>query len=98
MTSGTPDAAAIQRMVRRHRRSLQACFQRARARTPDLGGKLVLQLTVSTRGTVSASKIVTSQIASPAFARCVRRQVRSWRFPRPAKTSDLEIPFVFRGN
>ena len=61
------------------------CYSRVRERNPDLSGTLVLILTLSTGGQISAVSmdVTSSTLVDTDLKRCVERQIKSRNYPIP---------------
>lgn len=79
---GHLDQSNLQRTLRRKRRDVQRCYERALASNPNLGGRLIIQFTVGQGGVVTKASLPTNQLGS-AVGNCVVGKVRRWRFDSP---------------
>ena len=96
-TGGTLSREAIQRVVGQHMHKIQACYERQLIVSPGLAGKIVFDWVISTSGSVSSARQVSSSLRNAAVANCILQQIRSWRFPQPQGGSvQVRYPFVFR--
>jgi thiol-disulfide isomerase/thioredoxin len=91
----TPAAATltqvdVETVVARHTAAVRACWDRFAPEATST--KIDLRLVVDTSGT--PTKIEASGDA-PRVGDCVRREVATWRFPRPLEATALAIPFAF---
>ncbi len=91
------DPGQIARVVRARLAGIRACYERALKRKPDLAGKLVLRLVLSSAGTVTAVEIDEDTLGDAEVASCVRALVARWRFPSPpGGSAEFSFPFVFQ--
>jgi hypothetical protein len=96
LVGGKIDKAALEKYIRQRTVAVQRCYLDAVRRNPSAGGRLVLQLTISTNGRASV-EVVSDDVGDPSVAKCVMSRIRSWRFPSPeGKSVQLKLPFVFR--
>ena len=96
-SAGHLDPGQLAREVRGRMGALRACYERSLKRNPTLAGKLVLQLSITPAGTVSAVALTSDSLDDPDLASCVRRSVLRWRFPAPEGGGiDVSFPFVFQ--
>ena len=94
--SGDFDSNAVVRMINTRRSAIQACYERELRTTPDLRGRLVVQLTIQETGSVTGVR-ATENALNDAVASCVTRVVQGFRFnPGPEGGSvTYSFPFVF---
>ena len=96
-STGRLDAGQLAREVRGRLGALRACYERSLRRHPGLAGKLVLRLTITAAGTVSAVDLTSDSLDDPELASCVRSSVLRWRFPAPEGGAlEAAFPFVFQ--
>jgi TonB family protein len=90
----------IRRVIRTHLGEVRRCYEQQLVKRPTLAGTVVVQFTVAADGTVSAARVSSSTIASPAVGQCLVRRILSWAFPRPRGGGIVKVsyPFVFRAS
>lgn len=95
--SGEFDPRVVARMISTRRAQITACYEHAISRTPDLQGRVVVQLTIEESGSVTGVHTTENTMASDEVARCVESRIRAFRFtPGPTGGSvDFSFPFVF---
>jgi len=83
-------------VVRRYAPGIQFCYENELKKSPGLGGKMVVSLTVEPDGTVSSVILVENSLRSAAVSDCVTAQMRGWKFPAiETGTVTFKTPFVF---
>jgi TonB family protein len=83
-------------VVRRYAPGIQFCYENELKKSPGLGGKMVVSLTVEPDGTVSSVILVEDSLRSAAVSDCVTAQMRGWKFPAiETGTVTFKTPFVF---
>jgi pSer/pThr/pTyr-binding forkhead associated (FHA) protein len=93
---GTLSREAIAKVVRKHLKEIQYCYERNLMLNPKLSGKLVMEWTISTSGSVSVVKTKTNTMATPAVAMCVASNIKRWIFPKPkGGIVVVSYPFIF---
>ena len=93
---GTLSREAIAKVVRKHLREVQACYEKNLLLNPKLKGKLMMEWTISTTGSVSVVKAKVNTMATPAVAMCVQARIKRWKFPQPkGGTVVVTYPFIF---
>ncbi len=94
--TGTLSTSKIQRIVQRRKRALQGCYESQLKKDNTLKGKIKIRFTIEPSGRVSSSKAIQNTMGSPAVAKCIAKQIKRWRFPKPAGGSvTIAYPFVF---
>jgi len=94
---GSLDAAALRRLVRRRMAAIQACYERRLKRNANLSGRVMLLFVVGVDGRLLEAEIAENTTGDREIERCILKQIRGWRFPRPAtgEEAEVSIPFVF---
>jgi len=96
---GTLPKEEVAEVVRRGRRQLRRCYDRAlRASGTDFSADLRLGLRIARTGEVRRADVrgVGDGEAPPAFRRCVEEAAQAWHFPAPdGGPVDVEVPFRF---
>ncbi|MBO6933717.1 MAG: DUF2330 domain-containing protein [Deltaproteobacteria bacterium] len=85
------------RVIRRHINEVRFCYEQGLTREPDLAGRVVLQLEVTSEGRVRASSITESEIDDDQVKQCLAQAGRRWSFPQVdgGGTVTITHPFVF---
>jgi TonB family protein len=87
----------IQRVISQHVGEIQFCYEKQLRTNPGLNGRVVLEWTVTTSGSVGVVKVSTSSLPSNDATRCMMDKVKTWKFPRPRGNGAVTVvyPFVF---
>lgn len=95
--AGEFDARIVARMISTRRAQITACYEHAITRSPDLHGRVVVQLTIQENGSVTGVHTTDNTMGSDEVARCVESRIRNFRFtPGPEGGSvNFSFPFVF---
>jgi TonB family protein len=96
--TGQFDQAVVVRMIRARLRAIQSCYERELRRNPSLAGKVVVEFTIETTGTVTGAKSTANTTGDDAVAACVVGAVSRFRFNDPAPEGGsvrFSYPFVF---
>lgn len=80
---GLVDRERIARRARSQRRGIESCLEAALARRWDLKGEVVVQFTISNKGTVTKAAVVERGVPSLRLIQCLLRRVENWRFAPP---------------
>lgn len=88
---GTFDQGSIERVVNTRKAGVKrTCLDRSSSTASST--KITASLTIAPNGTVQT---VTTTGDEPVVAKCIEQQLRSWSFPAPGETKQVQIPFVF---
>lgn len=94
--TGALDMKAVSKVVNRRKRSVQGCYEKELKRNPDLSGKVKVQFTVLESGRVGDVQLLEDTIGDDGVGKCIVRQVKRWRFPKPEGGSvTVTFPFLF---
>jgi len=93
---GVVDQASISRVVKRHRRAIRRCYEKALKTNPNLRGKIAVTFMITERGRTDMIEISQDTMHEPKVASCIKAVIRRWRFPKPENGSaSVTFPFVF---
>jgi len=94
--TGALDGKAISKVVNRRKRAVKGCYEKELKRTPDLSGKVSVQFEILESGRVGEVRVLEDTIDNEAVSKCIVRQIKRWRFPKPDGGSvRTTFPFVF---
>jgi len=87
---------AIAKVVRKHLREVQYCYEKNLLLSPNLQGKVIMEWTITLSGSVSVVKTKKNTMATPAVAMCISAKIKRWKFPRPkGGIVVVSYPFIF---
>ncbi len=92
---GAVSAGDIQAVIDQGATWVNSCYQRELKKSPDLKGKLSVQIKVNTKGYVSGVT-TTSNSVGDAVARCVENKIRGWSFPKSKEGMIIDETFAFK--
>ncbi|MFT5991945.1 MAG: TonB family protein [Bradymonadia bacterium] len=81
--SGSIDSDNLRSVLRRRQRDITRCYERALAQDPGLRGRITIQFTVGSDGSVSDARLPDNEVGSSA-GNCILGRVRRWRFEPPS--------------
>lgn len=88
---GTFDQAAIERVVNSRKAGVKrTCLERSTSTASST--RVTAAITIAPNGTVQN---VSTSGNDPAVGKCIENQLRTWTFPAPGETRQVQIPFVF---
>ena len=92
---GALDRSKVDRVIKRKTPALKACYEQALKRNPGLKGKLIIRFEINTRGRTTSISFGGS-LKSGQVESCIKKRVKTWRFPRPDGGSVfVDYPIVF---
>lgn len=80
---GPLDKHLVAIIARHHQNELRLCYEKALQANPAVAGKLVLRLTLDTKGAVVSAQ-ASGTISDPALGPCAAARAKQWLFPAPA--------------
>jgi TonB family protein len=94
---GDFDATQVVRLIRQRLSAIRACYERELRRNPQLAGKVTVDFTIQTTGSVSNVRASENTTGDDAVASCVTGVVQRFRWnPGPEGGSvTFSYPFVF---
>ena len=93
---GTMDREAVAKVINEHIAEVRGCYERALLREPGLAGKLVLEWTIGTPGTVSEVRTKSVTLRNTDVTNCIITSLKTWRFPKPTGgVVVVSYPFLF---
>jgi hypothetical protein len=95
-STGGCDKGDIAKNVRARAATLRACYETQLLAKPDLAGKITVQWTITTDGSVTGEKTVDDSMHNNSVSDCVLRSMKRIRFMKPeAGICVIQWPFVF---
>lgn len=94
--AGFVDPKGVRATIRAHAGEVQACYDRARMETPDLGGVVAISATIDPSGNVLAANITNATARQPRLLSCLIGAFRSWHFPAPAGGVNGSVAYNFK--
>ena len=89
-SQGQIDKEAVAKAINSHLAEVQRCYEAALLKNPGLAGKVVLEWSISTSGTVVSSKSKSSTLKDGSVEGCILRSLNTWQFP-PARGTSVII-------
>ena len=83
--------------IKRRKTAIRRCYEEALRSDSGVGGKLLVEFTVGSRGRVTSSRVVKDTTKSSSVGSCLLRRLGQWRFPVPDDGNSVTVryPFVF---
>jgi outer membrane biosynthesis protein TonB len=93
---GSLSREEIAKVINDHMKEVQACYERALVRDPNITGKLLLEWTIDLGGSVTQAKIKESSMKNTEVGGCIVEHLRGWHFPSPkGGIVIVSYPFLF---
>jgi hypothetical protein len=87
---------AVKRVIDQHLDEVNFCYENALIANPSIMGKIVFEWKIMMSGKVGEVKIKSSSIKSGSIHGCIKKAIKTWRFPKPSGTEVVvSYPFVF---
>ena len=94
---GQLDRDEIQKVINENIGQIQRCYERELIHAPGLSGKVQVEWTVATSGSVRMVRQTFTSMNSTAVSNCIMGAIRSWAFPRPRGGEVVvNYPFIFK--
>jgi len=95
-SSGRLDQKVVATVLGANIGAFKTCFERRLREIPDLSGRVFVQFTIKTDGSVADVKVLQNTSDDQQFADCIMRQVQRLRFPPPKGGEVIFVfPFIF---
>jgi len=94
-TRGSLDREIVRRIIRRHINEVKYCYEQELVKKPSLGGRLMVQFTISGAGQVITSVLVDSSMHNAKVESCTVQAVRRWEFPHPEGGGLVIVTYPF---
>lgn len=98
VVSGGLTAQEILEVVRANLNQIRHCYEQLLQRSPSAAGKVAVNWTISTSGSVSSARITSSSISDSQMKGCVTGRIQRWRFPKPRGGQAVEVSYPFTFN
>lgn len=81
MVQGASDRDIIRRVIRAHENEVRACYNQALVDQPTLAGRVTVDFTLASSGTVTSAVISADETRDEQLRTCITRAVKRWKFP-----------------
>ncbi len=96
VAKGSISREEVARVINKHLKQVQYCYEKVLLKDPGLSGKLVIEWTINTSGSVGRVKQKISTLRNPKVASCIIGNLKRWRFPKPRGGNVIvSYPFIF---
>lgn len=97
--TGTLSRSEVLKVIGRHTRAIQRCYEKQLMSKPGLSGKITFAWTITPTGKVSGARQRTSTMGSAKVSSCILKVIRRMKFPKPKGGSvTIVYPFIFRSS
>jgi hypothetical protein len=94
--AGNLPKADAEKIVRGGAGKLRGCYDKAKAASPALQGRVSFRLTVDDRGRVTLGEVVTTTLDSGDAEMCMIRLTRDFKFPPADGESTVTFQMIFK--
>lgn len=97
---GALKRSVIDSYIRRNLAKVRWCYEKELAKKPTLFGRIAIEFTISKSGAVSKSNVKRTTMGNITVEKCVARQIKKIRFPKPLGGGIVVVnyPFVFKNS
>jgi len=81
---GSIEEDAVGALIEDGRSGLVRCAAREKRKSPESAGEVLLRIVVGGAGRVKSVRLASSDFRGKGLDRCITRQVKRWKFPRPS--------------
>ncbi len=97
--TGTLSRSEVLKVIGRHTRAIQRCYEKQLMSKPGLSGKTTFAWSITPTGRVSGARQRTSTMGSSKVSNCILKVIRRMKFPKPKGGSvTIVYPFIFRSS
>lgn len=75
---------------------VKACYERALKSDPTLAGRIVVNWSISTTGTVSRASVRSDEMGDEGLQACLVQTIKTWAFPTATASTPVSFPFTLR--
>jgi TonB family protein len=96
---GALPSQVIKKVMMSHMNQIRSCYESKLGKSGMVNSKIVIQFTISPKGSVSSAKVTSSTLHSSGVEECVLKVVKRMKFPKPkgGGSVTLTYPFIFTG-
>jgi outer membrane biosynthesis protein TonB len=93
---GSIDREAVAKVINSHLQEVYSCYERVLLKDAGLAGKVVLEWTIGSNGSVVVAKTKSSTLRNGAVEACILSSLKKWSFPSPkGGVVVISYPFIF---
>ncbi len=78
---GCREETDIARVVLSHKGGIRSCYNRTLLRSPGDEGEVAVRFVISTKGSITDSRVISSTVNDPALEECILERIGRWIFP-----------------
>ena len=94
---GQLDRDEIQKVINDNIGAIQRCYERELLKASGLSGKIQVEWTIATSGSVRAVRQTFTSMNDTNVSNCIMSSIRGWRFPKPRGGEVIvNYPFLFK--
>ncbi|MFN7729714.1 MAG: TonB family protein [Bdellovibrio sp.] len=95
LVEGGLDRDQIAAVINRHKGQIIYCYEQGLQREPDLRGRVSVDFTIGSNGRITSAKVAQSSLESKSVESCMVAKMRTWQFPRPVGSVNVDVLYPF---
>ena len=92
---GNMDRRIIQKVTKRHKGELRACYEKELPKTKGIKGKIVVNWVIDAQGSIIKAEVKETTVGNPDVENCFTNSIKHWRFPSPKGGGTVQVDFPF---
>ncbi|MCB9536904.1 MAG: AgmX/PglI C-terminal domain-containing protein [Myxococcales bacterium] len=92
------DAEDVQTAIQAAKPAVAGCYEQALKRTPDLGGRLLVQFTIRQgegKGSLGDAEVIEDGLGNPFLGMCVIDALAKVDYPAPSGQGEVVVKYPF---
>ena len=88
----------VGKVIHAHMGEVRYCYEAALLYQPKIEGKLQVQFTITSNGSVKKASVQSSSLPEKSLEGCIVGKLKGWEFPKPKGKIDVTVsyPFLFK--
>lgn len=92
---GALDHDIVKRIVRAHINEVRYCYKLGLEKHPNLKGRIVVNYTIASDGTVKSAKLASSTLTESETPACIVKAMKRWKYPKPRGGGEVTVGYPF---
>ncbi|MGE0633203.1 MAG: AgmX/PglI C-terminal domain-containing protein [Pseudobdellovibrionaceae bacterium] len=92
---GGLDRDQIQAVINRNKGQIIYCYEQGLQGAPDLRGRVSVDFVIGPAGKITKARVANSSLGSQSVEACMIAKMRTWQFPRPVGSVNVDVLYPF---